>query len=132
MVVNIQTKHDAWTKFFLITFMGRNQWHEFPHSNAWEWHVILILICLIPELLILMIAIPTPIPLKLIPILIPIPGFTKIHDSHSNFNSSSKWFRFRLQGFPKYLIPILIPIPIPAPRDSDSNSDSNKQSFDSD
>ena len=44
---------------------------------------------LISELQIFMISIPTLIPLGLIPILIPIPGFTKIHDSDSNSDSCS-------------------------------------------
>ena len=76
--------------------------------------------------------IPIPIPQGLIPILIPNPGFPKIHDSNSSSDSSSKWFRFwfRFQCFPKTLIPILIPIP--ASFDSDSNSDSKKPGFDSD
>ena len=82
---------------------------------------------LIPELQFFMILIPIPIPLGLIPILIPIPGFTKINDSDSNFDSSSKWFRFWFQCFPKYLIPILIPIPV----SFDYASDSSKPGFDS-
>ena len=41
----------------------------------------------IQELQIFMIPIPTLIPLGLIPILIPIPGFTKIYDSNSNSSS---------------------------------------------
>ena len=45
---------------------------------------------LIPELPNFYDSDPTPIPLGLIPILIPIPGFTKIHDSDSNSDSSSK------------------------------------------
>ena len=45
---------------------------------------------LIPELQFFMILIPILIPLGLIPILIPIPGFTKINDSDSNSDSSSK------------------------------------------
>ena len=67
---------------------------------------------------IIMIPIPAPIPLGLISFLIPISGFTKIYDSNSNSDSSSKWFRF--QCFPKNLIPILISIP--ASCDSNSNS----------
>ena len=74
-------------------------------------------VILIPELQIFMIPIPILIPPGLIPILITIPGFTKIHDS----DSSSKWFQFWLQFqcFPNNLIPILILIP--ASCDSDSN-----------
>ena len=54
-----------------------------------------------------------PVILILIPIpqgLIPIPGFSKIHDSDSNSNFSSKWFRFwfQFQCCPKSLISILI------------------------
>ena len=62
--------------------------------------------------------------------MIPIPGLTKINDSDTNPDSSSKWFQFwfRFQCVPKRLIPILMPIP--ASFDSDSNSDSNKPGFD--
>ena len=81
---------------------------------------------LIPELQFFMILIPIPIPLGLIPILIPIPGFIKIND----LDSSTKWFWFRFQCFPKDLIPILIPIPVSF--DFDSDSDSSKPGFDSD
>ena len=72
----------------------------------------------VPELQTFMIPIPTPIPLGLIPILIPISGFTQIHDSDSNYDSSSKWlwFWFRSQCFPKNWFRFqhhVIPIPIP-------------------
>ena len=60
---------------------------------------------LIPQLQFFMIPIPTPILLGLIPILILIPGITKIDDSNSNSDSSRKWvlFWFRFQCFPKWL-----------------------------
>ena len=48
------------------------------------------------------IPIPIPNPLELIPILIPIPGFTKIHDSNSNSDSRDShifWFRFHVSDF---------------------------------
>ena len=115
MVVNIQTKHDALSNFFLMQL-----WCKISKMNY--MYIYTRLICdshnnLISELQIFMIPIPTLIPLGLIPILIPIPGFTKIHDSDSN--SSGKWFRFwfQFQCFPKNqaLIPILIP-------ESDSDS----------
>ena len=69
------------------------------------------------------ITIPNPISQVLIPILIPIPGFSKIHDSNSY--SSSKWFRFWFR-FQHRVIPIPILIPVFCKRnDSDSNSDSS-------
>ena len=75
---------------------------------------------------IFMIPIPTLIPLGLIP----IQGFTKIHDSDSNSESSRKWLRFSC--FHKNnLIPILIPIPASCDSDSNSNSDSSDSDFDS-
>ena len=56
------------------------------------------------------------IQLGLIPILIsvlsPIPGFTKIHDSDSNSDSSSKWFRFQqTRLWFRFWFQNLIPIP---------------------
>ena len=68
-MVNIETKHDALTNFFLITiiiWIGISEMKCLPHTNL----------------------IPTPIPLGLILILIPIPGFTKIHDSDTDSESS--------------------------------------------
>ena len=126
--LTFRQKHDALTKFLL--WCGSVKWNT-------RLNICMRMTCdshtnLIPELQIFVIPIPPPIPLGLIPILIPIPGFTKIHDSDSSSDSSSKWFRFwfRFQCFPKTLIPILIPIP--ASFDSDSNSDSKKPGFDSD
>ena len=104
MVVNIETKHDALTNFFLITiiiWIGISEMKCLSHTN------------LIPELQIFMIVIPTPIPLGRIPILIPIPDFTKIHDSDTDSKSSvsqTTWFRFWFR-FQHHVIQIQILIP---------------------
>ena len=125
-MVNIQTKHDALSNFFQMQL-----WCKISKMNY--MYIYTRLICdshnnLIPELQMFMIPIPTLVPLGLIPILIPISGFTKIYDSDSNSNSSRKWFQFwfRIECFPNNLIPIKIPIP------ASCDSDSIKPGFDSD
>ena len=79
------------------------------------------------------IPIPISIPQGLIPILIPIPRFSKIHDSDSSSKRFRFWFRF--QCFPKFRFwfrfqyhVILIPVFY---NFNDSNSDSSYVDFDS-
>ena len=99
MVVNIQTKHDAKTNFFYL-----QSWCEISEVT-YPLNICMRITCdshtnLISELQFFMIPIPTLIPLGLIPILIPIPRFTKICDSNSDSDSSvsqKTWFQFRFK-----------------------------------